>query len=91
MLLISDFLKFKPSQIAAVSLLLGIRIATPYRVSCTIELEKLLFDNNRLKEPQEMWNNHISALTHLDFSKDLEAVYQRLMCQVNITDKSPKD
>ena len=77
MILNGRFLEFKPSQIAASSLILG--ILTNYE----FENGTVLSDRNSLTEAEHVWNRNVEEMTGLRFSDDIKSVYCKLIRKVH--------
>ena len=68
MLINASFLAYKPQQIAAVSLLLGMRMKQLKNSSLANEN---LANADSLEAAKATWNSSIESLTGLEFERDL--------------------
>ena len=76
MLLNGRFLQFKPSSIAAASLILSIKINDEF------ESGNRSSSHFSMAEAERVWNKNVEELTGLRFSNDIKSVYCKLISKV---------
>ena len=76
MILNGRFLQFRPSQMAAASLILSIKTYDEF------ESGNELSSHISLAEAERLWNSNVEELTGLRFSIDIKSVYCKLIRKV---------
>ena len=69
MLINASFLAYRPAQIAAASLLLGMRMK---QLKDSNLLDENLVDHEGLEAAKDVWNKTIEGITGLDYDKDVK-------------------
>ena len=82
MLLNGRFLQFRPSQIAAASLILSIKLSNNCDTLNKPNIESALFYDGNLVDGEEVWNCDVEELTDLRFLSDIKPVYCKLINKV---------
>lgn len=87
MIINKGFLKYKPSAMAAASLLLGIKVTLSSGITkLTNEQRQRLIADNKIQDPDRLWqdSNEVVA-TGLDYGADIKQVYSRLVNKLSNT------
>ena len=86
-------MKYKPSQLGAASLLLGIKIGFASGLTrLTNEQKQKLIYNNEIKKLPQLWDEEpIVNITHLEFETDIKSPYIRLITKLNTDNTTFQD